>query len=150
MRWLLGNVVVMLPTPAVCGRNYNSQMPPQHLWSPWANQRLWRPGLTGNVHLVSLVRLGGGLFIESVFPSSASALKFWSRSHPSGIAAFQSRTFLSTVSCGERGAEVPHTFWWVTKARIWRSRSEFRVEGQPEARQTGKGCTLLLPLASAV
>ncbi|XP_052607482.1 centrosomal protein CEP57L1 isoform X3 [Peromyscus californicus insignis] len=25
-------------------------MPPQHFWSLWANQRFWRPGLTGNVH----------------------------------------------------------------------------------------------------
>ncbi|XP_007653012.1 centrosomal protein CEP57L1 isoform X5 [Cricetulus griseus] len=40
----------MLPTPCVCDRNYNPHMPPQLLSQP-ANQRLWRPGLTGNVHL---------------------------------------------------------------------------------------------------
>ncbi|XP_041510567.1 centrosomal protein CEP57L1 isoform X2 [Microtus oregoni] len=41
----------MLPTPAVCDRNYNPQMPPQHFRSLSANQRFRRPGLTGNVHL---------------------------------------------------------------------------------------------------
>ncbi|KAL6091496.1 hypothetical protein STEG23_032307, partial [Scotinomys teguina] len=32
-------------------KNYNPQMPPQHFWSLPGNQRFWRPGLTGNVHL---------------------------------------------------------------------------------------------------
>ncbi|XP_049976456.1 centrosomal protein CEP57L1 isoform X3 [Alexandromys fortis] len=41
----------MLPTPAVCDRNYNPQMPPQHFRSLSANQRFRRPGLTGNVRL---------------------------------------------------------------------------------------------------
>ncbi|CAO2627883.1 Centrosomal protein CEP57L1 [Lemmus lemmus] len=41
----------MLPTPAVCDRNYNPQMPPQHFRSLPANQRFRRPGLTGNLHL---------------------------------------------------------------------------------------------------
>ncbi|XP_052607483.1 centrosomal protein CEP57L1 isoform X4 [Peromyscus californicus insignis] len=31
-------------------------MPPQHFWSLWANQRFWRPGLTGNVHPAQLQR----------------------------------------------------------------------------------------------
>ncbi|KAL1770061.1 centrosomal protein CEP57L1 isoform X1 [Sigmodon hispidus] len=41
----------MLPTPTVCDRNYNPQMPPQHFRSLSANQRFWRPELTGNVQL---------------------------------------------------------------------------------------------------
>uniref|UniRef100_A0A8C6IGM9 Centrosomal protein CEP57L1 n=1 Tax=Mus spicilegus TaxID=10103 RepID=A0A8C6IGM9_MUSSI len=40
----------MLTTRSVCDRNYNSQMPPRHLSLP-ANQRFWRPWLTGSVHL---------------------------------------------------------------------------------------------------
>ncbi|XP_051020244.1 centrosomal protein CEP57L1 isoform X1 [Acomys russatus] len=41
----------MLPTRSVCDRNYNPQMPPRHFLSLPANQRFWRPGLTGSICL---------------------------------------------------------------------------------------------------
>lgn len=99
LRWLLGNVVVMLPTPPVCDRNYNPQLPPQHYRSLPENQRFRRQGLTGNVHLVSLVGLAVTCSLKMFF-LPPFLLKFWSRSHL-GLLPFRPGPFLSGLR-GER------------------------------------------------
>lgn len=100
LRWLLGNVVVMLTTRSVCDRNYNSQMPPRHLSLP-ANQRFWRPWLTGSVHLVSVVGL--------VVTRSVKKNFFFPLGNSGADAIWD--CFLSVVACRERNSAGAQHLW---------------------------------------
>ncbi|XP_032744697.1 centrosomal protein CEP57L1 isoform X2 [Rattus rattus] len=72
----------MLPTRSVCDRKYNSQMPPRHSSLP-ANQRFWRPWLTGSVCLTMDAELSHSMIGSYLNPPERMYLPSFSQTEAS-------------------------------------------------------------------